>query len=101
MMIELIWGKERILEVYLNEAEMGPGIFGIEAASKTYFGKTAKALSRTEAALIISCLPSPKRYTVKPMSRWVAWRYQHVLRQMSNIEDDPDVQKLIYTSTKK
>ena len=96
IMIELIWGKQRILEVYLNVAEMGTGIFGIEAASQAYFGKPATALSRAQAAMIISCLPSPKRYTVKPVSRWVAWRYPRVLQQMSNIEDDPDVQKLVY-----
>ena len=99
MMIELIWGKQRILKVYLNVAEMGTGIFGIEAASQTYFSKPASALSRAHAAMIISCLPSPRRYTVKPVSRWVAWRYPRVLQQMSNIEDDPDVQKLVYTTS--
>ncbi len=96
LMIELIWGKKRILEVYLNEAEMGPGIFGIEAASQAYFKKPAKNLSRAEAAMIIACLPNPKKFTVKPMSRWVGWKHRLVLRQMSNIEDDPDVQKLVY-----
>ncbi len=98
VMIEWIWGKPRILEVYLNVAEMGPGIFGIEAASQAYFNKPARSLSSAQAAMIISCLPSPKRYTVKPVSRWVAWRYPRVMQQMRNIEDDPDVQALIYTS---
>eukprot|EP01137_Pigoraptor_chileana_P010299 Opistho-2@59700 len=74
-MIEWIWGKNRILEVYLNTIEMGPGIFGIEAAAQKYFGKKAKNLSRAEAAMIIACLPNPKRFTVKPMSRRVSWRY--------------------------
>ena len=101
MMIELIWGKTRILEVYLNVAEMGSGIFGIEAASQAYFHKSAKAITRPEAAMIISCLPSPKRYTVKPMSRWVRWKYPRVLGQMKNIEVDPDVQKLAYQSVKR
>ena len=95
-MIELIWGKERILEVYLNVAEMGPGIFGIEAAAQKYFKKPAKTLSRQEAAMIISCLPSPKRYTVVPMSGWVRWRYSRVMQQMRFIETDPDVQMLAY-----
>ncbi|MDB5192581.1 MAG: monofunctional biosynthetic peptidoglycan transglycosylase [Segetibacter sp.] len=95
-MIELVWGKERILEVYLNIAEMGPGIFGIEAASQAYFKKAAIAISRAEAAMIISCLPSPKRYTVKPVSRWVAWRYPRVMYQMRAIEGDPDVLSLMY-----
>lgn len=96
-MIEWIWGKDRILEVYLNVAEMGPGIFGIEAAAQAYFTRPAATLSRAQAAMIISCLPSPKRYTVKPVSRWVAWRYPRVMQQMRNIEDDPDVQKLAYS----
>ncbi len=97
LLIEWIWGKQRILEVYLNVAEMGPGMFGIEAASQAYFHKEAKALSRSEAAMIISCLPNPKRFTVKPRSRWVSWKYPRVLGQMKNIEVDPDVQKLMYT----
>lgn len=97
-MIEWIWGKQRILEVYLNIAEMGDGIFGIEAASETYFGKPAIKLSRPEAAMIIACLPSPKRFTVKPMSRWVAWKYPRVLQQMRNIEDDPDIRNLAYST---
>jgi monofunctional biosynthetic peptidoglycan transglycosylase len=67
-MIEWFWGKKRILEVYLNVIEMGPGIFGIEAAAQTYFGKPASRLSRAEAAMIIACLPNPRRFTVKPMS---------------------------------
>lgn len=94
-MIELIWGKERILEVYLNEAEMGKGIFGIEAAAQTYFGKSAKKLTNIEAAKIIACLPNPKRYTVKPMSLWVNYRHQRILRQMNNIKSDPDIQELM------
>lgn len=97
-MIEWVWGKERILEIYLNIAEMGKGIFGIEAASQVYFKKPSNILNRAEAAMIIACLPSPKRYAVKPMSRWVRWKYPRVLQQMRNIEDDPDVQKLIYTA---
>jgi monofunctional biosynthetic peptidoglycan transglycosylase len=97
-MIEWVWGKPRILEVYMNIAEMGDGIFGIEAASNTYFGKPAIKLSRPEAAMIIACLPSPKRFTVKPMSRWVSWKYPRVLQQMRFIEDDPDVRQLIYAA---
>lgn len=94
-MIEWIWGKNRILEVYLNTIEMGPGIFGIEAAAQKYFGKKAKNLSRAEAAMIIACLPNPKRFTVKPMSRRVSWRYPQILQQMNNIEDDEDVLALL------
>lgn len=94
-MIEWVWGKKRILEVYLNVIEMGPGIFGIEAAAQKYFGKSAKNLSRAEAAMIIACLPSPKRFSVNPMSRRVGWRYPQILQEMHNIEDDEDIQALI------
>lgn len=94
-MIELIWGKRRILEVYLNVIEMGPGIFGIEAASQKYFGKSAGNLSRAEAAMIIASLPNPKKFLVRPMSGRVAWRYPQILSQMHNIEGDEDIQKLI------
>jgi monofunctional biosynthetic peptidoglycan transglycosylase len=94
-MIEWCWGKKRILEVYLNVVEMGPGIFGIEAAAQQYFGKHAKDLSRAEAAMIIASLPNPKRFTVEPMSRRVAWRYPQILREMRNIEDDEDIQALL------
>ena len=90
-MIEWLWGKKRILEVYLNLIEMGPGIFGIEAAAQKYFGKSAKNLTRSEAAMIIACLPNPKRFTVKPISTRVAWRYPQILREMNNIEDDEDI----------
>lgn len=94
-MIELIWGKKRILEMYLNVAEMGRGVFGIEAAAHRHFNKPAAKLSRQEAAMIASCLPNPKAYTIKPMSRPVANRYPWVLRQMSQLDGDPDIQALI------
>lgn len=95
VLIEWIWGKQRILEVYLNVIEMGPGIFGIEAAAQKYFGKKAKNLSSTEAAMIIACLPNPKRFTVKPMSRRVSWRYPQILQQMRNVEEDEDIRALV------
>ena len=94
-MIELAWSKKRILEVYLNVIEMGRGIYGIEAASQAYFNKPAASLSRGEAAMIASCLPNPKNYTVKPLSNYVAGRRQWVLQQMNNLEEDPDVQNII------
>ena len=64
-MIELIWGKKRILQMYLNVSEMGTGIFGIERAANIYFNKPARDLTRQEAALIAACLPNPKRYQGK------------------------------------
>jgi len=94
-MIELLWSKKRILEMYLNVAEMGKGVFGIEAASKQNFNKPAKKLTRAEAAMIASSLPNPKKYTVKPLSRYVSIRSRWVLRQMYALEGDPDIIKVI------
>lgn len=94
-MIELLWSKKRILEVYLNEAEMGKGIFGIEAAARKYYKKSASKLTRTEAAMIASSLPNPVRYTVKPVSTYVSRKYPWVLRQMNNLDGDPDILKII------
>ncbi len=97
-MIELCWSKERILEMYLNVAEMGDGVFGIEAAAQSYFNKPAKNLSRQEAAMIAACLPSPKRYKVKPASGYVAARSRTIVQQMNNLQSDPDIQEVIDTS---
>jgi monofunctional glycosyltransferase len=94
-MIEWIWGKERILEVYLNVIEMGRGIYGAEAAAQAYFKKPASKLNRREAARIAACLPNPIKYTVKPLSGYVSKRSGWVQRQMNNLEDDPDIKKLI------
>jgi monofunctional biosynthetic peptidoglycan transglycosylase len=100
-MIELVWGKKRILEVYLNVIEMGKGIYGVEAASQIYFRKAAKNLTRSEASMIAACLPNPKSYTVKPLAAYVARRSFVVLQQMNNLEDDPDIQNIIREETTK
>jgi monofunctional glycosyltransferase len=94
-MIETFWSKKRILEMYLNVAEMGEGVFGVEAASEHYFNKPAKDLSRKQSALIAACLPNPKGYTIKPLSAHVASRYPWILRQMNNLETDDDIKQLI------
>jgi len=94
-LIELIWGKQRILEVYLNVVETGPGCFGVEAAAQHYFHKAAKNLSRAEAAMIVAGFPNPKKFTARPMTRRVAWRYPQILREMNNIETDEDVVALL------
>jgi monofunctional biosynthetic peptidoglycan transglycosylase len=94
-MIEKLWDKKRILEMYLNVAEMGQGVFGTEAAAKKYFNKNAKNLSRQEAAMIAASLPNPKIYTIKPISPHVAARYPWILRQMNYLEKDQDVQKIL------
>ena len=92
-MIELIWGKKRILEMYMNQVEMGEGIFGIEMASQTYFNKPAKNLTQREAALVAACLPSPKRYKVN--SAYVSQRASNIMRQMNNLLTDPDIRRVI------
>ena len=93
-MIELVWGKARILEMYLNVAEMGKGIFGIEAASRNYFKKHSKKLTQTEAAMIAACLPNPKKFTVKPLSTQVTKRYPWIKQQMTILENDPEIKYL-------
>jgi monofunctional glycosyltransferase len=94
-MIEMLWSKKRILQMYLNVSEMGKGIFGIDAAAKFYFNKRAKELNRSEAAMIAGCLPNPKIYTIRPLSKHVAARYPWILNQMHHLQDDPDVIKLL------
>jgi monofunctional biosynthetic peptidoglycan transglycosylase len=94
-MIELIWGKRRILEVYLNVIEMGKGIYGVEAASQTYFAKPAKDLARQQAAMIAACLPNPKKYTVKPPAPYVVVKSAWIVHHMNSLERDPDVQRII------
>jgi monofunctional glycosyltransferase len=94
-LIEWVWGKQRIMEVYLNVIEMGPGIFGIESASQIYFHKHAKNLTQSEAAMIIACLPNPKKFTVKPMSRRVQWRYPQIMTQMNHLSGDEDIEDIL------
>ena len=94
-LIEFIWGKKRILEVYLNVIETGPGCFGVEAAAQHYFHKSAKNLSRAEAAMIVAGFPNPKKFTASPMTRRVSWRYPQILREMNNIQSDEDVIALL------
>lgn len=85
LLIEIFWSKERIMEVYLNVIEMGPGIYGAEAASQKYFGHSAKNLTRAEAALIAAALPDPlKRNPARP-SPYLRKRQEQILRNMSNI----------------
>jgi monofunctional glycosyltransferase len=98
-MIEWIWGKRRILEVYLNVAETGDGVFGIEAASRKFFAKHAKNLSAQEAAMIAASLRNPARYTVRPLSRPVAERYPWIMRQMNNLAGDEDIQHIIHNNS--
>lgn len=94
-MIEKLWGKQRILEMYLNVAQMGDGIYGIEAASQQYYQKSAASLNREQAAMIAACLPNPVKYTVNPPARITAWRQRRILLQMRFLAGDPDISALV------
>lgn len=83
-LIETFWTKERILEVYLNSIEMGNGIYGAEAASKVWFGKSAKNLNAYEAAAIAAILPNPREYRANPASNYIQQRKAWIVRQMAN-----------------
>lgn len=93
--IERIWSKQTILERYLNVAEMGSGVFGVQAAAKKYFNKNAKDLTMAEAAQIIAYLPSPKRLTKPKYNNYIVGRKNSIMRQMNNLAGDADVQAII------
>ncbi len=86
-LIEWIWGKERILEVYLNVIEMGPCKFGVGAAAKDYFNTTPNNLSKEQAALIAGCLPNPKKYLVAKPGSYLKRRQGQIVRLMRMIGD--------------
>jgi len=83
--IETVWTKRRILTVYLNVAEMGKGVFGVEEASQRYFHKPASRLSMSEAALLAAVLPNPIRFRADAPSAYVRQRQQWILRQMRQL----------------
>lgn len=81
VLIELVWPKERILEVYLNVIELGPGIYGVEAASQKFFKKSAKKLNSYQASLIAAVLPNPRRFRVERPSNYVMARQRRILNR--------------------
>jgi len=85
LFVEVLWPKQRILEVYLNVAEFGPGVFGAEAAAQNFFGKPALRLSAREAALMATVLPSPKRMSPGRPSPYVEERAAWILRQTEQL----------------
>jgi monofunctional biosynthetic peptidoglycan transglycosylase len=85
VLIEVLWPKQRILEVYLNSAEFGRGTWGIEAASQRYFGKPAAALAHDEAALLAAVLPNPVRLRVDRPSAYLRGRQAWILAQMARL----------------
>jgi len=82
LLLEVLWPKERILEVYLNVAEFGPGVFGVEAAAQQFFGGRAKGLSSTQAALLAAVLPNPQRLRAARPSAYVRGRQASIMAQM-------------------
>lgn len=85
VLLETVWGKPRIMEVYLNSIEFGPGIYGAEAAAQRYFGISAAKLNRSQAALLAAVLPNPHRFSVQKPSAYVTKRQQWILRQMRQL----------------
>lgn len=83
VLIELFWSKKRILEVYLNVIEMGQGVYGAEAAAHYYFHKSAKSLTKKEAALIIAILPNPRRWDARNPSAYVNRRANSIVRYLN------------------
>jgi monofunctional biosynthetic peptidoglycan transglycosylase len=86
LLIETLWPKERILEVYLNVAELGPGVFGVEAAAGELFGASARDLTVPQAALLAAVLPNPQRLRAAQPSAYVRGRQAHIVTQMRLLE---------------
>jgi monofunctional glycosyltransferase len=84
-LIEFLWGKRRILEVYLNVIEMGDGIYGVEAASEQYFGKSASRLSAREAALIAAVLPNPRKWSPAKPNGYIQRKAANIQARMNGV----------------
>lgn len=85
LLIELFWSKERILEVYLNVIETGDGIYGMETATQTYYGKSCESLLKGEAALLAAVLPNPRRWTPLKPTAYIYYKQGIILRNMRNL----------------
>ncbi len=85
VLLETLWSKRRILEVYLNIAEFGDGTYGVRAAAQTFLGKSPAKLTRRDAALLAAVLPNPRRLKVKHPSSYVAHRRYWIERQMEQL----------------
>ena len=85
-LIEVIWNKERIMEVYLNVIEMGPGVYGAEAASNYYFHKSASKLSKEESARIAAILPNPLHWSASNPSVYIQHKKNWILRHMGDMD---------------
>jgi monofunctional biosynthetic peptidoglycan transglycosylase len=94
LLIETVWPKARILEIYLNIVEFGDGIYGVEAASQTFFHKPAHSLRPSEAALLAAVLPSPHRFRADAPTPYLRERQGWILAQMRNLGGDLAVREL-------
>ncbi|MFN7957464.1 MAG: monofunctional biosynthetic peptidoglycan transglycosylase [Holophagaceae bacterium] len=94
LLIEVGWSKKRILEVYLNIVEFGDGIYGAEAAARAYFGKPAKRLTPSEAALLAAVLPNPRKFKANAPSEYIRGRQAWILNQMRQLGGDQVVKDL-------
>ena len=88
VLIETLWGKRRVMEVYLNVAEWAPGVYGAEAAARHWFGKSAADLSAREAARLAAILPSPRRYSASSPGPYVRRRASRVQAAMGTVRND-------------
>ena len=85
LLIEVLWSKERILEVYLNVIEMGDGIYGAEAAAQAYYGKSCRKMTRGQAALVAACFPNPRRWTPAQPTKYIKKRQYLIMRNMRRL----------------
>lgn len=85
-LLEMFWSKERIMEVYLNVVEMGPGVYGAEAAARYYFHKPAARLTREEAARIAAILPNPRRWSASKPTPYILRRTNWILTHMHDVD---------------
>lgn len=89
VLIEVLWPKQRIMEVYLNSIEMGEGIYGAQAVAEEHFGKDAKDLTRSECALIAATLPNPRKFSSKSPSTYILKRQSRILKEMKFVGKFP------------
>lgn len=93
--IEVLWSKDRILEHYINIAEMGKGVYGVQSAAQHYFHCDANKLSETQAAWIAASLPSPKKMNFFNQNSTIKMRQARILKQMQNLKTNPNIIKLL------
>ena len=92
--IDFVWGKRRVLEIYLNVAQFGPGIYGVENAAQHFYNQPAANINRRQAARLAAVLPSPNRRSVAHASDTVVRRQQWILRQMKSLGGEQFIKEL-------